>query len=1136
MKLLNLKMHNIASIKDATINFEQEPLASARVFLITGKTGAGKSTILDAICLALYGNTPRMEGTQVVKRQDKDTIIENTLEVKINDPRLIMRRGTKEATIELSFEGRNNKRYLATWSVTRARTGTLQSSKRTLQIIGDDTLLNKEGQINEEINQAVGLDFTQFCRTTMLAQGEFTKFLNSKDEDKSSILEKITGVDTYTKLGVKIFEIYSSKKRDWENANQRLAGIEVLTSEELEQMNTLMKQLDAEYITKKQQQAQIGHKIQWLSNDKLLREELERLQATLDQAQRQQESEDFKNNAALVKKWNDTIEARSWLSGKNRAANEINRLRSELDALLPHFERAKAALLWLENDIEHKKEQLRKTQQLIKEQESKKNVYSNEQTILAHLTAIINCQDSINKEQTSIDETKRKLNGELKTKLEEAQIALNTKDEEVKDAKKMLDKIEQELAAMKLPELRERKDQLTKTTTSISTAFLMIDSLKKSDDEVKNAQDTIVSTQKAIATLEEKLKQQEKESSNTQVKRDTEKEVCDKLRESVDKWAKNMRSKLKMNDVCPVCQQKISHELPHEDALDNIFAQAENELKNLDKLLEEKKDLVNATKAEILAQQKQLTDKGKELNKYKKLLEKDTLKALAACRECGINTLSDNTKQQLETLQNHNNDKIDTLNQQVAAGEAKEKERNDQNKLVLKLQQELTSANNKLNEIKEIIGKHQAHIQSSDRIIETKRNELAGHQSEVEKLVNAGDWENDWKNEPRQFAAELKKAAELFRRLVEDEQQQSTAVDNALSELDHATSAFNDILKSMPQWRDASVTSKKEIKQLTKVANDLNTKIATLQAQIVQSQKTESEMATQLEGWLEDNPSFTVETLVTLSQHSLGDIAALQQSLKKIQDNVLQAKTAVDGCTNRLKTHNDEKPEFAQDETSESLNALSTKVDEAVKELGEQMGGIKEKLENDERLKQQQSKLLDECNKKKEIYDKWGQLSKYLGDNKGKKFRNIALSYILENLIHSANAFLKTLTNRYRLTVERGTFFILVEDAYEGYARRPASTISGGESFIVSLALALALSDIAQQLRVEMLFIDEGFGTLSGEPLQKAIDTLHTLYEKTGRHVGIISHIEELKEKIPVQIRVNQEGNSSSSTVEVVNL
>ncbi len=215
---------------------------------------------------------------------------------------------------------------------------------------------------------------------------------------------------------------------------------------------------------------------------------------------------------------------------------------------------------------------------------------------------------------------------------------------------------------------------------------------------------------------------------------------------------------------------------------------------------------------------------------------------------------------------------------------------------------------------------------------------------------------------------------------------------------------------------------------------------------------------------------------------------------------------------------------------------MSKEVEDAVRELGEKIGGIKEKLDNDERQKNQQSQLLEECNTKKEIYNKWERLNKYIGGTNGKRFRNIALSYILENLIHSANAFLKTLTNRYRLTVERGTFFILVEDAYEGYARRPASTISGGESFIVSLALALALSDIAQQLRVEMLFIDEGFGTLSGEPLQKAIDTLHTLYEKTGRHVGIISHIEELKEKIPVQIRVNQEGNSSSSTVEVVNL
>ncbi|MGM9746401.1 MAG: SbcC/MukB-like Walker B domain-containing protein, partial [Paludibacteraceae bacterium] len=102
------------------------------------------------------------------------------------------------------------------------------------------------------------------------------------------------------------------------------------------------------------------------------------------------------------------------------------------------------------------------------------------------------------------------------------------------------------------------------------------------------------------------------------------------------------------------------------------------------------------------------------------------------------------------------------------------------------------------------------------------------------------------------------------------------------------------------------------------------------------------------------------------------------------------------------------------------------------------------------------------------------------------------------------------------------------------YATRAASTISGGESFLVSLALALALSDIGQTLSVDTLFIDEGFGTLSGEPLLNAINTLHSLHQKVGRHVGIISHVEELQERIPVQIQVIQEGNSSSSCIKIV--
>ena len=129
---------------------------------------------------------------------------------------------------------------------------------------------------------------------------------------------------------------------------------------------------------------------------------------------------------------------------------------------------------------------------------------------------------------------------------------------------------------------------------------------------------------------------------------------------------------------------------------------------------------------------------------------------------------------------------------------------------------------------------------------------------------------------------------------------------------------------------------------------------------------------------------------------------------------------------------------------------------------------------------------------------------------------------------------MKTLTDRYTLKVKPGTFVISIEDAYQGFASRAASTISGGESFLVSLALALALSDIGEKLKVDTLFIDEGFGTLSGEPLQNAINTLRSLHSSMGRQVGIISHIKDLREKIPVKIMVDREGHSSFSTVKVV--
>lgn len=218
MKLQKLTIHNIASIRDAMIDFEAEPLSSSELFLITGKTGSGKSTILDAISLALYGTTPRLKNTNMEGKSMDGSDEEG---VSTKDPRQLLRRGEWEGFVELIFKGNNEVNYKVRWSICRAwkkAEGNLQKKKWLLTRL--DNNVSYEKDIEEEIRQATGLDFEQFCRTTMLAQGEFTRFLDSKDEDKTGILEKITGTEVYSRIGIAVHEIFSEKKQAYEEAKK----------------------------------------------------------------------------------------------------------------------------------------------------------------------------------------------------------------------------------------------------------------------------------------------------------------------------------------------------------------------------------------------------------------------------------------------------------------------------------------------------------------------------------------------------------------------------------------------------------------------------------------------------------------------------------------------------------------------------------------------------------------------------------------------------------------------------------------------------------------------------------------------------------------------------------------------------
>ncbi|EGH25709.1 exonuclease SbcC, partial [Pseudomonas amygdali pv. mori str. 301020] len=203
--------------------------------------------------------------------------------------------------------------------------------------------------------------------------------------------------------------------------------------------------------------------------------------------------------------------------------------------------------------------------------------------------------------------------------------------------------------------------------------------------------------------------------------------------------------------------------------------------------------------------------------------------------------------------------------------------------------------------------------------------------------------------------------------------------------------------------------------------------------------------------------------------------------------------------------------------------------------LGEQQcADLRAELSEDQRRRNANSELQARINDANDEYLRWARLASLIGSAEGDKFRKIAQAYNLDLLVHHANAQLRQLVRRYRLKRGGSMLGLLVMDTEMGDELRSVHSLSGGETFLVSLALALGLASMASStLRIESLFIDEGFGSLDPESLQLAMDALDGL-QAQGRKVGVISHVQEMHERIPVQIKVRRQGNGLS-TIEVGN-
>jgi exonuclease SbcC len=257
------------------------------------------------------------------------------------------------------------------------------------------------------------------------------------------------------------------------------------------------------------------------------------------------------------------------------------------------------------------------------------------------------------------------------------------------------------------------------------------------------------------------------------------------------------------------------------------------------------------------------------------------------------------------------------------------------------------------------------------------------------------------------------------------------------------------------------------------------------------------------------------------------EVKSLQALRETLNNSEIETNT-------QLRTKQNEQATIAEEAAPlpdpETLLHLVQMAEASEKELLQRLGGYQERAENDQKQRAKAAGLRQQYEQQQAEAARWARLNELIGSADGKKFRTFAQGLTLHRLVQRANQHLAKLSDRYQISKkENGDLELDIQDTYHANARRGMKTLSGGERFLVSLALALGLSEMAgRNTQIQSLFIDEGFGSLDENTLDTALYALESL-QASGKTIGVISHVKELKERIGVKIQVHKQGNGFSN-------
>jgi len=1016
MRILKIEIENLNSLKgywciDLTHPDYQK---NNNLFVISGETGAGKTTILDAITLALYGRTPRQKN--------------------FGSSNEVMSLNTAKCMARVTYICKNGK-FESAFFQERAREKIDGNLKEAYGIIknletGEIFPSLSKTRLGQTTTQIVQLDYDEFCRSIMLAQGEFDSFICGDSRSRAVILAKLNGTEKYKKFAAKLWEKANQKINEYNILKESTNNIKILSSEEID----------------------------------------------------------------------------SLLQQKESAVSLVKNKSNELETVIQNIN-------WHEklNELANKKEEALLKRKIYTEKDAE---FSQKKEILLKAEQALNCQLEYNQFKTLNDDIQSNQNDtiviqeklkalkitgiEIQKKEDEIEKILNQNKELFQDKEKTW-KIVQELDAQLIPlkdiyessllrykKIQEESDQNSKNFNNLTQSAAKFGNEKEKFSVYlkENAKDSDLpslliefnQTEKELSALQKKislaadelyslLKEKEEISKNIENDETSLSELENNLKSIINNEfstvSKFLRINLQNNTPCPVCGS-TDHPLCHESKpeLSQSELDTANKIKNLNEKYENLLELLSSQKNALIIAEQSIKAKEDELN---------TIKSDYSQREFFINK-----KIEPWNLKLNENNHIEIL-----------QFLNEQNKKYIEYSENLKTAETEL-----------LKIETQLKSIDLKKSEslLLAEKAALDKAHN-------------DYFEKQQKRKELFG-------------DNDVDQ--ERTNLATLIEKNQDEFESVSLENKKNREEIISYESNLNTLKKDL---IIKEQKLEK-VTDALNLKLKENNFKDLEEL-SFCLSNIDKIDELKQEAESLKKEDAQTST-------QLKSVSDDYEKTkSENRTSLTLEQLSDKkiaLDSEIQNENQLIGSIDSQLTENQKQQKEYTKAKTILENALTEKTRWEVIQQIIGKKDGADFEVFVEAFAFKNLLTIANRYIFEISGKYTLVQHKGDLdFMIHDENYPDHKNdRPISNMSGGERFIISLSLALGIAELASRnVQVDSLFLDEGFGTLSGEPLYQAINALKSLQSK-GKMLGIITHIEPVIQEFDQKIEaVKKTGGTS---------